>query len=200
MPRGGKRPGAGRKPDPEKPARELIKKQLVAAKYLLVYALDLRRLGAQPTNQVNAAVRAAQAIIADTRQLSIAFGTDPLMAAYADAAAEASPLVPAIEAVLARTGLDASGFDGTASELLEKLGKVCSETERRARWYPATAAKLGSALRRVAPLLRSHAIELHDYKDSDRKRTRRMILRCASEAAFDELQARLMGHGGDAPG
>jgi hypothetical protein len=51
----------------------------------------------------------------------------------AAAAAEASPLLPAIEAVLGGTGLTADGFNGTASELLDRLGEVCSEPQRRAR-------------------------------------------------------------------
>jgi hypothetical protein len=118
------------------------------------------------------------------------------------AAAEASPLVPAIEAVLARTGLDVTGFGGTAAELLDRLGEVCGEAERRARWYPATASQLGSALRRIAPLLRWRGIAFQPYKDRDKKRTRRIILRCVSEAGFDELRARVMGRrrgAGDRP-
>jgi len=104
-------------------------------------------------------------------------------------AAEASPLVPVIEAVLART--DLTGFDGTAAELLGRLGDVCSETDRRTRWYPATPSQLGSALRRIAPLLRWRAIEFQPYKDRDKKRTRRIILRCASAAVYQELRIRI---------
>ncbi len=98
-------------------------------------------------------------------------------------------------------GLMPTGFDGTAAELLEKLAEVCGEPERRARWYPATPSQAGSALRRIAPLLRSRGIEFLPYKDGDRNRTRQLKLRCASEAGFDELRARLMGRrrGSDAP-
>ncbi|HTW51429.1 MAG TPA: hypothetical protein VME45_05995 [Stellaceae bacterium] len=67
----------------------------------------------------------------------------------AAAAAEASPLLPVIEAVLARSGLDAAGFDGTAAELLDRLGTVAGE-KQHARWYPGTASALGSALTRMA--------------------------------------------------
>ncbi len=118
------------------------------------------------------------------------------------AAAEASPLVPAIEAVLGRTELPADGFDGTAAELLDRLGEVCSDAERKQRWFPNTASQVGSALRRVAPLLRSRGIEFAPYKDRDKKRTRRIVLRCTSEAIFDELRARVMGQrrgGNDQP-
>ena len=68
--------------------------------------------------------------------------------------------------------------------------------------YPATASQLGSGLRRIAPLLRSRGIEFHPYKDTSKKRTRRIILRCVSESAFDELRARVTGQrrgAGDRP-
>jgi hypothetical protein len=111
----------------------------------------------------------------------------------AAAAAEAAPLLPALEAVLTRTALDVIGFDGTASELLDRLGEVCSEAERRARWYPSNASQLGGALDKIAPLLRSRSIEFTRYRDPDRKRTRRVIVRCASEAIYEELRARVRG-------
>jgi hypothetical protein len=108
-------------------------------------------------------------------------------------ATEAAPLVPAIETVLARTGLDAAGFDGTATELLRRLDEVCGEAERRSRWYPVNPSQLGSELRVIAPLLRSRGIDFRPYKDSRRKRTRLIILRCLSEAVFEEVRARVTG-------
>jgi hypothetical protein len=48
-------------------------------------------------------------------------------------------------------------------------------------------------LERIAPLLRSRGIEFKRYEDRDRKRTRRIVLRCVSEAAHDELRARILG-------
>jgi hypothetical protein len=108
------------------------------------------------------------------------------------AAAEASVLLPPIEAVLARTGLDVAGFDGTATELLKRLEDVCGNTERKQKWYPKNASQLGSALNRAAPLLRLRAIEFQRYK-LGRGRDRRIVLRCISEAAYDELRARVMG-------
>jgi hypothetical protein len=110
----------------------------------------------------------------------------------AAAAAEASPLLPVIEAVLGRFGLTADGFDRTASELLDRLGEVCGEPERRAHWYPSNASQLGgtwNALLRCSALA---GIEFKSYKDRDRKRTRRIVLHCASEV-YDELRARVMG-------
>jgi hypothetical protein len=41
------------------------------------------------------------------------------------AAAEASRLLPPIEAVLAGAGFDVAGFEGTATELLKRLDEVC---------------------------------------------------------------------------
>jgi putative DNA primase/helicase len=114
-------------------------------------------------------------------------------------AAEASPFVPLIEAVLGRTDLSAEGFDGTAQELLTKLGQVGSDADYKARWWPNTASALGSILRRVAPLLRPRGISFEPYKDRDRKRTRRLVLRCISEAVFEELRLRLTGRRSEPP-
>jgi putative DNA primase/helicase len=108
------------------------------------------------------------------------------------AAAEGSLLLPPIEAVLARTGLDAAGFDGTVTELLKRLDDVCGETERKQKWFPKYASQLGSALSRAAPLLRLRGIEFQRYK-LGRGRDRRIVLRCTAEAAYDELRARVMG-------
>jgi putative DNA primase/helicase len=116
------------------------------------------------------------------------------------AAAEASLLLPAIEAVLARTGLDAAGFDGTATELSKRLDEVCGEAERKQKWFPKNASQLGSALNKTAPLLRRRGLEFQRYK-LGRHRDRRIVLRCFSQAAYDELRARVMGQcgAGDQP-
>jgi hypothetical protein len=108
------------------------------------------------------------------------------------AAAEAEPLVPAIEAVLGRLELPIDGFDGTATELLRRLDEICGKDQRKQHWYPKTASQLGSGLNRIAPLLRPCGIEFRRYKQG-KGRDRRIMLRCTSETAFDELRARLMG-------
>ena len=79
------------------------------------------------------------------------------------AAAEASPLVPAIEAVLARTGLDAMGFDGTAAELLERLGVSGDGVATWQRLAPDRSAA-PIARDRVSPV-QGHLQEAHpaDY-------------------------------------
>jgi putative DNA primase/helicase len=105
------------------------------------------------------------------------------------AAADASPLIPAIEAVLGRTRLGAEGFDGTARELLALLCEVCSEGEQRARWFPRTDSHTGSALRRVAPLLEARGISVAHYK-AGRERARMISLKAK---IFDELRDRVRG-------
>ena len=108
------------------------------------------------------------------------------------AAAEASPLLPAIEAVLGRSGLGVEGFDGTAHQLLAKLCEVCSEPEQRARWFPRTDSQMGSAIRRIAPLLKARSITVEHYK-AGRQKTRMMSLRCISQRAFEDLAQRVRG-------
>ena len=130
------------------------------------------------------------------------WGSDPaeFMADYEDnrsdamvAAAEASRLLPPIEAVLAGAGFDVASFDGTATELLKRLDEVCGGAERKQRWYPKNASQLGSALNRIAPLLCLRGIEFRRDKVG-RGRERRILLRSASGTAHGELRARVMGH------
>jgi putative DNA primase/helicase len=118
------------------------------------------------------------------------------------AAAEASPLLPALEAVLGRRGLGPEGFDGTARELLGELREICSEAEQRDRWLPRVESQVGTALRRLAPLLPPRGIVLSHYK-VEREKTRMIALRCRSAEVFDELCTRLRGErrpaAGDGP-
>lgn len=107
-------------------------------------------------------------------------------------AAEASPLVPAIEEVLGRGGLGLEGFEGTAHELLTRLRSVCSEGQQKQRWFPNSDSQMGSAIRRIAELLKSRGIEVA-YHRVGRMKTRIIVLRCASERVFSDLQARVLG-------
>ena len=108
------------------------------------------------------------------------------------AAAEATLLLPCFEALLTSTWLDVTGFDGTASELLKRLDNVCSEAERKQKWYPKTPSQLGSKLTEIAPLLQSRGIEFRRYKVG-RGRERHIVLRCTSKVIHEELRARVMG-------
>ena len=132
-------------------------------------------------------------------------------------AASASPLVPVIEALLGRhsvppdpgivgagdPGLQSlldrapvageRGFDGTATQLLDRLRSICSEAQQRQRWFPATPAAAGAQLRRVAPLLEGRGIVVASYKATSRDRTRKIKLHCRSPDVFAALKARLGG-------
>lgn len=110
-----------------------------------------------------------------------------------EAAADASPLLPIVEAVLGRGGFGPVGFDGTAAELLVKLREVTGETQQRARWFPNTPSAVGSQLRRLAPLLEERGIVLDHYKAPNRAKTRKTALRCATPELFEALSARQRG-------
>ena len=104
-------------------------------------------------------------------------------------AAAASPLVPVIEALLGRhDGPGEQGFDITATELLDRLRKICAETVQRARWFPNTAAAVGAQLRRIAPLLAERGIIIEAYRIAHGMR--RIKLRCRDSAVFASLAGR----------
>jgi putative DNA primase/helicase len=135
---------------------------------------------------------------------SAGFGWEPgeFLDAYSEnmrevaaGAADASPLVPVIEALLGLGGFGAAGFDGTAHDLLVKLRWQCSETMQRAPWFPKTDAQMGARLRRDTPLLKSRGVLVEHYKQGRRK-DRKIVLRCLSEKVFDELRARLRSEQG----
>jgi len=85
------------------------------------------------------------------------------------AAAEASPLPSKPSTSNSVRPSTASIAGTTAADLLDKLNDVCSDADRKQRWFPNTASQVGSALRRVAPLLRSRGIEFAPHKDRDKK-------------------------------
>jgi hypothetical protein len=136
---------------------------------------------------------------------SSGFGWEPgdFLAAYAEnqrdvvaGAADASLLVPVIEGLLGRGGYELAGFDGTAEQLLGKLRELCSEAQQRQKWFPANASQLGARLRRDTPLLESRSILVAHYREG-RQKTRKIVIRCASQVVFDALRARTMGRGGE---
>jgi hypothetical protein len=47
------------------------------------------------------------------------------------------------------------GFEGTPTELLEAINIYASETARRGKFWPQTAAALGNRVARAAPLLKA---------------------------------------------
>ncbi|MGO8915855.1 MAG: hypothetical protein ACLQJR_08110 [Stellaceae bacterium] len=65
----------------------------------------------------------------------------------------------------------AKGWEGTATELLAQLDAEASDALRVSRHWPKTASELGSQLRRIAPVLRAHGVEIEQRRDGkDRQR------------------------------
>ena len=75
---------------------------------------------------------------------------------------------------------------------MKRLDEVCGDSERKQQWFPKSPSQLGSKLTEIAPLLRPRGIEFRRYKIG-RSRDRRIVLRCASEAVYEELRARITG-------
>lgn len=113
-------------------------------------------------------------------------------------AADASPLVPLIEAVLGLGGYGPEGFDGTPHDLLVQLRGQASEATQRQPFFPKTDAQMGTKLRRDTPLLKSRGITVERYREG-RQRTRKIVLRCTSEKGLEQLRARLKGERTDNP-
>lgn len=67
-------------------------------------------------------------------------------------------------------------WKGTATGLLQALGQLADDALLKGRWWPKNARTLSSRLRVAAPLLRGVDVEIHDYRDSDRKRTRMIVI------------------------
>ncbi len=84
-------------------------------------------------------------------------------------AIEGDPVAEAIAFTLMATR---TTWTGTASELLAALEEATDDRTTRRREWPATAAALAKRLTRVAPLLRSHGIEIGRERTSERERTR----------------------------
>ena len=138
---------------------------------------------------------------------SAGFGWEPgeFQRAYAEnqgeviaGAADASLTVPLIEKLLAFGCGGPEGFDGRATDLLQKLRAQASEKTQEARWFPQSPSRMGTQLRRDTKPLRARGIEVRHRKEG-REKTRMIALRCMSEKIFHELVARLKG-GTDAAG
>ena len=97
-------------------------------------------------------------------------------------------------------GPGAQGFDGTATELLDKPARKKSAPRRSRK--PAGSRAVPSAAGipicgGIAPLLEERGIVVDTYKnDRPRSRGRRTKVYCSSGAAFEALRARF-GGGGD---
>ena len=81
---------------------------------------------------------------------------------------DADPIAAAVLAVM-ETG---PVWTGTASELLDELGEVAGEVQRRSKFWPKSARGLAGRLRRAAAFLRKVGIEIDFEREGDRARTR----------------------------
>lgn len=108
----------------------------------------------------------AEWVVAAEPGLGLETGT--FTAAYADnreaateQAIDASPVGPAITAIIdAADGPDGCWI-GTATELLQQIDRSTGDPQRKVRGWPTTPKALANAMRRLAPALRSagYAIE-----------------------------------------
>lgn len=68
--------------------------------------------------------------------------------------------------------LAAAGFEGTASELLERLGELAGETATRRKSWPSSPPALGAELRRIAPNLRAADVVVEFQRERGRRSIR----------------------------
>jgi hypothetical protein len=78
-------------------------------------------------------------------------------------------------------------WTGTASELMETLGLLITETQRRSKAWPTLPHHLSGRLRRVAPLLRKVGIRF-EFDDRAGKKGTRLIRITQPETKEDERQ------------
>jgi hypothetical protein len=79
---------------------------------------------------------------------------------------EADPVAQAI------LDWDVGSWFGTATELLDELGRHASETTTRSQFWPKTPALLSSKIRRLIPSLREVGINITFERDSSKDRRR----------------------------
>jgi hypothetical protein len=71
---------------------------------------------------------------------------------------------------------DRKEWSGTATDLLELLGKVAGDKAIKAKTWPADATRLGGKLRQASPFLRKVGIEINVGNREGRARTRTIII------------------------
>jgi hypothetical protein len=89
---------------------------------------------------------------------------------------EASPLYEPLRVI------SATGFEGSATELLHRLADLVGEKTAKTDGWPKTAAVLGGEVRRLAPVLRRVGIEIEFPR---RGRKRLIVVRTAPDSAVD---------------
>lgn len=97
-----------------------------------------------------------------------------------DVALEAEPVVTAL------LGIAKDGpFEGTATELLDRLNLRASVTAQRSKRWPKDGTRLSGIVRRLAPALRANGLAIEFDDGAGARRTRRIIrFPAIGEAAF----------------
>src|SRR5262249_25069830 len=72
-------------------------------------------------------------------------------------------------------------WTGTATDLLDLLGRIVGEKATKAKTWPADATRLGGKLRRAATFLRKVGIEISIGEREGRRRTRNITITSFSE-------------------
>ena len=67
---------------------------------------------------------------------------------------------------------DRDEWQGTATELYQKLGSAATDEMRRSKAWPAAPNALGGEMKRLAPALRGVGIEVEDYREPTAERRR----------------------------
>jgi hypothetical protein len=80
----------------------------------------------------------------------------------------ANPVATAVRAFMATQ----TTWTGTATDLLDLLGRVVGEKATKAKTWPVDASRLGGSLRRAATFLRKVGIEIDSGKREGQARTR----------------------------
>jgi hypothetical protein len=104
---------------------------------------------------------------------SLPFTTEEFLGAYRANRQESVQLSLESSAVgtTIQTLVNSGPFEGTYTELLEKLSVATSEEIRKSKIWPKNARALSSVLRRLAPLLRADGIQIRELTLKDgRKR------------------------------
>ncbi|WP_406699150.1 hypothetical protein V5E97_09750 [Singulisphaera sp. Ch08] len=99
-----------------------------------------------------------------------------------DQALEASPVAPAVIALMERT----PHLETTAGELLQELAELAGERVAKAKDWPSSARGLSGAIRRVMPVLRRAGIDVSFRSEKGGKRRRLILLERTSEKSGSE--------------
>ncbi len=93
----------------------------------------------------------------------------------AEAAFEANPVAVWIDKLMQG---DNASWEGSATKLLQDINAIASDADKSSKFWPASASSMGTAVRRAAPSLRDHGLDI-DTRHSG-SRLIRIVRRSAS--------------------